>query len=140
MSFVDILIAALLFTGAVFMLVASLGVLRMPDLFLRMSASTKAATLGTGSMLIGVALHFGDIGVTTRALATIVFLLLTAPVAAHMLGRAGYFTGVELCDDTVIDELHGQYNLRTHLLDSCEPVHKLERRTPVTPPETPEPG
>lgn len=117
-----LLTAILMVIGTVFMLVASLGVLRMPDLFLRMSASTKAATLGSGSILLAVAVHFASTGVTARAIATIVFLLLTAPVAAHMLGRAGYFTGVKLYEGTLIDELHGRYNLRTHQLESCEPA------------------
>ncbi len=118
----DVLTGGLLLVGTLFMLVASLGVLRMPDLFLRMSASTKAATLGVGAMLLAVAVHFNEIGVTSRALATIIFLLLTAPVAAHLLGRAGYFVGVVLAEETVIDELHGRYDLETHVLDSCEPA------------------
>jgi multicomponent Na+:H+ antiporter subunit G len=121
----DVLTGGLMLIGALFMLAGSLGVLRMPDLFLRMSASTKAATLGTSALLIAVAVHFGEIGVTTRALATIVFLMLTAPVAAHMLGRAGYFVGVKLADATLIDELAGNYNLETHILDSCEPAQRL---------------
>jgi len=114
----DVLTGGLMLIGALFMLVAAIGLLRMPDLFLRMSATTKAATLGTGSILIAVAVYFGEIGVTSRALATIVFLLLTAPVAAHMLGRAGYFQGVKLADATLIDELAGRYNLVTHRLES----------------------
>ena len=121
----DVLTGGLMLTGALFMLAGSLGVLRMSDLFLRMSASTKAATLGTSALLIAVAVHFGEIGVTTRALATIVFLMLTAPVAAHMLGRAGYFVGVKLADATLIDELAGNYDLETHILDSCEPAQRL---------------
>lgn len=122
----DVLTAGLMLIGALFMLMGSLGILRMPDLFLRMSASTKAATLGTSSLLIAVVVHFGEIGAASRAVATIIFLLLTAPIAAHMLGRAGYFVGVELADATLIDELAGNYNLETHILDSCEPVHKLQ--------------
>ncbi len=122
----DVLTAGLMLTGALFMLMGSLGVLRMPDLFLRMSASTKAATLGTSSLLAAVAVHFGEIGAASRAVATIIFLLLTAPVAAHMLGRAGYFVGVKLADATLIDELAGNYNLETHILDSCEPAQQLQ--------------
>ena len=129
----ELLTAALMLIGALFMLVGSLGVLRMPDLFLRMSASTKAATLGTASILIAVALNFGEIGVASRAGATIVFLLLTAPVAAHLLARAGYFLGVELTDATVIDELSGRYDLETHILDSCEPAPDVPELISDTP-------
>ena len=124
----DVLTGGLMLIGVLFMLAGSLGVLRMPDLFLRMSSSTKAATLGTSALLLAVAVHFGEIGITTRALATIIFLMLTAPVAAHMLGRAGYFVGVKLADATLIDELAGNYDLETHILDSCELAQRLRPR------------
>lgn len=125
----DIITIGLILIGMIFMFVAGLGVLRMPDLFLRMSASTKAATLGTSSLLIAVAVHFGEISVASRAFATIVFLLLTGPVAAHMIGRAGYFLGVDLADVTVIDELANNYDLETHVLNSCEPATGFDSST-----------
>lgn len=109
--------AILMVVGAVFMLLAAVGILRMPDLFLRMSATTKAATLGVSSMLLAAAVHFGELGITSRALATIVFVLLTAPVAAHMIGRAAYLVGVPLWEGTVVDELRGRYNMKTHALN-----------------------
>jgi len=110
--------AGFLFVGALFMLLAAVGVLRMPDLFTRMQASTKAATLGVGCILLGVTLHFDTLAVTTRALAVIAFVFLTAPVAAHMIARAAYFVGVPLWEGTVIDELRGHYNRETHTLGS----------------------
>jgi len=110
--------------GAFFMLVAAVGINRMPDLYLRMSATTKAATLGAGFMLLAALVHFSyDIGVSSRALATILFLLATAPVAAHMIGRAAYFNGVPLWKDSVVDELRGRYDELTHsLASSPEPI------------------
>ncbi len=107
----------LLLLGAAFLLLAAIGVLRMPDVFMRMSAATKAATLGAACMLSAVAVYFSGIGVTTRALAAIAFLLLTAPVAAHMIGRAAYFVGVPLWKGTIRDELRGHYDPLTHTLD-----------------------
>jgi len=95
--------------GAFFILVAGLGLVRMPDLFLRMSASTKAATLGVGSTLLGVALFFGDFTTFIRAGAIIVFLLLTTPVAAHLIGRAAYQDGVPLWEGTHTDDLSSHY-------------------------------
>lgn len=92
-------------TGTAFVLIAGLGVIRMPDLFTRMSATTKAVTLGVGLLLAAAALHFGEIGVTTRAIATVVFLLLTVPVAAHLIGRAAYSSGTPLWEGTVFDDL-----------------------------------
>jgi multicomponent Na+:H+ antiporter subunit G len=91
--------------GATFLLLAGVGILRLPDVFCRASATTKAATLGVGCVLVSAAIYFGDLRVTTRVLATIAFLLLTAPVAAHMIARAAYFQGVPLWSGTVRDEL-----------------------------------
>jgi multicomponent Na+:H+ antiporter subunit G len=55
-------------------------------------------------------LSFRELGVTTRALAIVVFLLLTAPVGAHMLGRAAHMGGIELWKNTVTDELRDEEN------------------------------
>jgi multicomponent Na+:H+ antiporter subunit G len=107
-----------IFSGAFFMLVAALGVYRLPDLYLRMAATSKAATLGASLMLIGIAIYFLDVSLAARAIATVLFLLLTAPIAAHMLGRAAYFTGVPLWEGTVKDELKGHYDPQTHRLSS----------------------
>jgi CPA2 family monovalent cation:H+ antiporter-2 len=108
--------SALMIIGAAFMLLAGAGVVRMPDLFMRMQAATKATTLGMSCIALAVAVHFGELGVTTRALAAIFFVCLTAPVAAHMIARASYFVGVPLWEGTIIDELRGHYDRRTHRL------------------------
>jgi CPA2 family monovalent cation:H+ antiporter-2 len=107
---------ALMIIGAAFALLAGVGIVRMPDLFMRMQAATKASSLGIGCIVLAVAVHFGELGVATRALATIVFVFLTAPVAAHMIARASYFVGVPLWQGTIIDELRGHYDRRTHRL------------------------
>lgn len=114
----EIVVIVLIFGGALFMALAGLGMLRMPDLFLRMSSSAKAGTLGAGLILLGAAIHFNDFSIYTRAFAIIVFLLLTAPVAAHMIGRAAHFDGVPLWKGTVQDDLKGHYRASTHALES----------------------
>lgn len=101
----DYTLVGLISLGTVFVFLAGLGVLRMPDLYLRISVTTKAATLGIGLILFGAAIHFTETSVTTRILAIILFLLLTAPVSAHLIGKASYFVGVPLWHKTVIDEL-----------------------------------
>jgi multicomponent Na+:H+ antiporter subunit G len=102
----SILVDACLLFGAVFVLVAAIGLIRMPDLPMRMHAATKAGTLGTGLLLAAVALAVPGEGVAVRALATIVFLLLTAPIAAHVIARSAYYCGeAQLWDQTQIDEL-----------------------------------
>ncbi len=123
----EIVCGILVLIGAVFALLAGVGILRMPDLYTRMSTTTKVATLGVGSTLLAVAVYFGELGIATRALATIAFVFLTAPVAAHMIGRASYFVGVPLCPETVMDELRGHYDLQTHELESvCFPELELQ--------------
>lgn len=115
---------ALMTVGVLFTLVAAIGVLRMPDLYLRMSASTKAATMGVGFIMLAVAVQFNNLTITTRALAIIVFVYLTAPVAAHMIGRAGYILGVTLYSKTVLDDLRGHYITKrgTHELESVDVI------------------
>ena len=114
----EIVVAVLMLMGAFFMFLAGVGILRMPDLFLRMSATAKAGTLGAGLLVVGAALTFNDFAIFTRALAIIAFLLLTAPVAAHLIGRAAYFDGVPLWPGTVRDDLHGHYRASTHALEN----------------------
>lgn len=104
----EVISAALIVIGGGFMLLAGVGILRMPDLFMRMQAATKAATLGAGCMLLAVAVHFGELTVVARALLVIAFIFLTAPVAAHMIARAAYSVGTPLWEGTIADELRGQ--------------------------------
>ncbi len=99
--------AILLVLGAIFMLLAGVGLVRLPDLFLRLSATSKAATLGAALTLIGAAAHFGDGAILGRAIAVVFFLFLTAPVAAHKIGRAGYRRGSRLYEGTICDEARG---------------------------------
>ena len=91
---IEIAAGILALLAGLFALVAGLGVLRMPDLMLRMHASTKSGTLACGLTMLAAALVFGDLAVAVRAAGVVVFLLLTAPVAAHMIGRAALRTGV----------------------------------------------
>ena len=84
--------AILLLAGVALGLIAALGLLRMPDLPMRLHATSKAGTLGAGLMLAGVALHHNEFGVTSRVLVTVFFLILTGPVAAHIIGRAAFLT------------------------------------------------
>lgn len=108
----------LLLLGAAFMLLAAIGLLRMPDVFMRLHSSTKSATLGVGLIMLGVVLHFEDFTIGVRALAVVVFMLSTAPVAAHMIGRAAYLSGVPLWEGTLSDEMRGCYDPETHTLSS----------------------
>jgi multicomponent Na+:H+ antiporter subunit G len=85
---VEWLAAACLLFGGLFTLVAGIGLLRLGDVFLRLHASTKAGTMGAGLIGVALALAAQDAGVASRAVICVVFLLLTAPVGAHLIGRA----------------------------------------------------
>lgn len=113
------LIASLLqLLGAGFMLIAALGLWRMPDLLTRMHATTKAGVLGAGLMLLGLVFAYPELSVLVRAVAIVGFTMLTAPIAAHVIGRAAYFTGVPMWEHTLKDELKGKYDTDKHTLDS----------------------
>lgn len=114
----NIIVSFLLIIGSLLMLLAAVGIVRMPDLYTRMHAATKSSTLGAGSMYLAVALFYGELAIVTRAILVIAFLFLTIPVSAHMIARAAYFVGEPLWRGTVVDEMRGAYNPVTHELAS----------------------
>ena len=110
----EIFTALLLILGSLFSFIAALGMLRLPDTVIRMHAATKAGTLGAGLILIAEAFFYAELGITLRAAAAIIFLLLTAPVAAHLIGRAAYYSGIKLWKKTWIDQLKDRYPPGNH--------------------------
>ena len=132
----EVIIAGSLILGAALMLLAAIGLIRLPDLPTRMHASTKAGSLGAALTMLAVAMFLPEPAVIARAMATVAFLLLTAPVAAHAIGRAAYFIGVPLWEGTVKDDLAGHYDLVSHGLDSGDYAEK-EATVPVEVEEKP---
>lgn len=115
----DIIIAVLCTIGALAILIAAIGILRMPDFYLRLSVTVKAATLGGGLLLLSAAVYFPEeVSVTTKALAIIFFLVLTAPVAAHLIARTAYLIKTDQWKGTIQDDLAGMYDQETHKLHS----------------------
>jgi multicomponent Na+:H+ antiporter subunit G len=100
----DIVTGALWLAGAAFALLAAIGVVRMPDVFTRMQASTKASTLGLACLLTGTAVQMGDFTSFVRVASIGAFVFLTTPVSGHVIARASYFAGVRLWKGTVLDE------------------------------------
>lgn len=99
--------ALLLLGGALLCLTAAVGVLRLPDFFMRMHAATKAGVAGSGLVLLGVAALHGDPATWVKAALAVLFLLITTPVAGHLIGRAGYVSGAPLWRGTHEDALRG---------------------------------
>ncbi len=85
---IDLIISFFLLSGGFFALIAAVGVLRLPDVLMRMHASTKAGVLGSSLILIGGAVYLSEADITVRVIAIIIFLMLTSPIGAHMIGRA----------------------------------------------------
>lgn len=101
----DYLAGILILIGAMFALAGAVGIVRFPDFYSRMHAASKAGTLGSCTMLIALALHIGEGSVAMRAVAGVIFFLLTTPVSAHLLSRAAYLAGYPLWEGSVIDQM-----------------------------------
>jgi multicomponent Na+:H+ antiporter subunit G len=114
----DLLASMAVILGVTLALLSAVGIVRMPDVYTRLQVATKASSLGVGLLMLGVAVHFGDLGVTVRALLVVAFIFLTAPVSAHLIGRAAYIAGVPLAPGTSPDELAGEYDGRSGRLAS----------------------
>lgn len=102
---VDAIAAVLLLTGVALSIIAGIGLQRFPDVFARMQSATKPATLGLILILAAAALRIVEGGAVAKLLLVLVLQFFTAPVGAHMVGRAAYRTGTELSPTTTIDEL-----------------------------------
>jgi multicomponent Na+:H+ antiporter subunit G len=90
--------------GVLLVLLTGIGLIRMPDTYMRMHASTKAGTLGMGMIALGVALELQSLEAVLLCTLLLLFFALTAPVAAHLIGRAAHISGVPVWEQTVRDE------------------------------------
>lgn len=99
-----ILAGFLVGAGVGFMVLTGVGLLRLPDVFSRMHAATKSASLGLACVLAGSAILVPGPLARTKLILAITFQFMTAPVAAHVIGRAAYRAGVPLWEGTRHDE------------------------------------
>lgn len=96
----ELIIVALLWIAGLFTFVAAIGVLRMPDVFLRMHAAAKAGTVGVISSLVALAIHFDDPAIRVRAILIALFLCITTPIVAQVLSRVALGARTPLCPRT----------------------------------------
>jgi multicomponent Na+:H+ antiporter subunit G len=94
----------LIAVGLLFDLFGCLGLVRLPDVYTRLQAATKAVTLGTCFILIGACVYSAMGPTGAKALACMVFVLVTSPTAAHAIARGAYRAGVKLEPPTVVDK------------------------------------
>lgn len=104
---IEVVAGTMMTIGAVLALIAGIGLQRFPDVFARMHAATKPATLGLALVLSGAALLMPDSGAVAKLLLVVVLQFITAPVGSHLVGRAAYRAGTELSNATAVDELAG---------------------------------
>lgn len=110
----EVISCVFILLGVCFMLIASIGLLRFPDFYVRMSAITKGSTLGLGLILLGMAIYFNQPGVLLKVLAIIIFSYITAPVAAHVIGRTAVQNGIPFWRKTNLKEFE-EYIAKAHL-------------------------
>jgi multicomponent Na+:H+ antiporter subunit G len=99
---IDVLAGILILIGTFFLAVGSIGLLRFPDVLCRMHATTKTTTLGACSIFLAATVTYGNSPIGLKALLALCFLLLTAPVGAHMIARAAYRGRVPLAADRMV--------------------------------------
>ena len=106
-TIINIIIAVLILLGALLSLVASIGVLRLPDVYTRSHAASKSATMGVMFILLGVCLYFfqAEQIFNSRLILAIAFIFLTSPVAGQLIIRSAYNTNVPMSDETIRDDL-----------------------------------
>lgn len=89
-TWIEWLVAALILIGSVFALIGSIGLLKLPDFFMRLHGPTKATTLGVGALVIGSLIHFSTKGegLSMHELLITIFLFITAPTSANLMAQA----------------------------------------------------
>lgn len=118
----DVIAAVLILGGACLAFIAGLGILRFPDLLARMHAATKPQVLGLMLFMLGLAVDLRSVAVGAATLSLVVaFQLVTGPISAHMLARAGYRTGKIQPGLMAVDEL-------TEDLERAERLDELDRQ------------
>ncbi len=135
---IEVVAVFLILVGTIFSLLSAIGLVRLPDIYTRSHSASKSSTVGVLFTLIGAFLFFIMEGVfSIRLFLGIFFVFLTAPVASHVIVRAAYRSKVEMCDETVQDELkdlleQDEANYHTETKDeetNASSSHKTEKAT-----------
>jgi len=100
----DIIGYIMIIIGILFDIFGCIGLVRFPDVYNRLQASTKCVTLGTILLLIGVAIAGGSPAIGAKAIICAVFILITSPTAAHAIAKGAHASGVELWENSVVDK------------------------------------
>nr|WP_106780618.1 monovalent cation/H(+) antiporter subunit G [Lysinibacillus timonensis] len=106
----NILVVFFIAAGLLFTVVAAIGIIRLPDLYSRSHAASKSSTLGVMCILLGVFFHFwlNEGHFNPAILLGVLFLFITGPVGAHIMGRSSYIAGVKPWSGTIRDDLKNE--------------------------------
>lgn len=126
----DWVVAVLALVGIGFSVLGAVGVFRLPDVYMRMQAATKSGTFGVAFLTIAAALRFESLADTTQAILIVAFLILTMPVAAHIVGRAAYAARVPMWRNSVIDELQQHRDEQDREIPSLPEETTEQRQVP----------
>lgn len=100
----QIAVLSLAWLGCAFVVTAAIGIVRMPDLFSRLQVSSKAPAPAIALALIAAVIRIGDLVVAVRAMALLILVFVTSPIAAHLIARAGFVTHVSLEAGTRVED------------------------------------
>lgn len=106
--FIEIICSIFILIGVLFMLIAAIGMVRLPDFYVRNSASAKATTMGLGFILVGIGIYRNDLQVMLEIAAILFFILLISPLAAHVISRSAIKTKVPFLKNTDLREMEGK--------------------------------
>jgi multicomponent Na+:H+ antiporter subunit G len=124
--FHEIFSSIFIWIGVMFMIISAIGIIRLPDFYIRMSAITKAATLGIGFIVTGIGIYFNDLLIVTKVIAIISFMILSSPVAAHVISRAASQHHIPFWNITILKEFK-EYQKRYGLKQKKE-VQEAEEK------------
>ena len=131
MTFVlELLVSLLIVGGGAFLLIGSIGMVKLPDLLTRLHAPTKATTLGVGGALIASMVFFAGLEGTLSIHEVLItaFLFLTAPISAHFIAKAHLHEHPELCEDLPETGRALGWSTFERLPDNDEPEEEDPRR------------
>ena len=101
---IEVLGVTLIAIGVLFDIFGCIGLVRLPDVYNRLQASTKCVTVGTCFILVGSLILLGSLSGAVKGIVCIVFILITSPTAAHALARAARESGITLWEKSVVDQ------------------------------------
>ncbi|MBD1396072.1 monovalent cation/H(+) antiporter subunit G [Pontibacter sp. JH31] len=122
----EIISSVFIIIGVMFMLIATIGLLRFPDFYIRMSAITKGATLGLGLILTGMGIYFNEPDMFLKVALIISFTFITSPVAAHVIGRTAVRNKIPFWPKTNLDEFKG-YLRKDHMTRNHQKEEKEQK-------------